>query len=292
MRNIEAEAIQLTALIRASEDWSSEYTKDPATHVKLLRSEARLQVELTKYFRDIAADIVKYIRWQGYLNQLPQTLDEQKLNFNVDVIVQDIPVDKYDGTFIKVVFQEMAILTAVGSQAGENIYRVPLGIQSTDAVIQQLTTEHIANLVGKKVLKDGSIVDNPKATYRISDKTRNDIAQSIKTSLNIGDDIQAATERLQKTVMGLNNNRAKVIAQTESVNAYTQGLLEFADQSQAVGKEWQDAGAVDVCADYAGEGPVPIDYMFGGELDGPAAHPRCKCGLRLIYQAEWDKLHS
>jgi hypothetical protein len=43
----------------------------------------------------------------------------------------------------------------------------------------------------------------------------------------MGDDIQAATERLQKTVMGLNNNRAKIIAQTESVNAYQAGLREF-----------------------------------------------------------------
>jgi hypothetical protein len=292
MRNIEAEAIQLTALVRASEDWSSEYAKDPATHAKLLRSEARLQVELTKYFRDIAADIIKYIRWQGYLNQLPQKLDDQNPNYNVDVIVQDVPMDKYDGTFIKVVFQEMAILTAIGSTAGENIYRVPLGIQSTDAIIQQLTTEHVANLVGKKVLKDGSIVDNPKATYRISDKIRADIAQSIKTSLNVGDDIQAATDRLKDTVMGLDNNRAKIIAQTESVNAYTQGLLEFAVQSNAVGKQWMAAGAVDNCALLAADDPIPIDQEFdydGG--DGPPLHPRCKCALRLIYQQEWDKLN-
>src|SRR5205085_9024637 len=180
--------------------------------------------------------------------------------FNVEVIVQDVPLEDYDGTFIKVVFQDVATLTAIGATAGENIYNVPLGIQSTDAIIQQLTTEHVANLVGKKVLKDGSIVDNPKATYRISDKTRNDIAQSIKTSLNMGDDIQAATERLQKTVMGLNNNRAKVIAQTESVNAYQSGLLEFGVQSGAVGKESQDVGAVDNCRTYAEMGPVPLDY--------------------------------
>ena len=133
-------------------------------------------------------------------------------------------MDKYDGTFIKVVFQEMAILTAIGATAGENIYRVPLGIQSTDAIIQQLTTEHVANLVGKKVLKDGSIVDNPKAMTASATRRATDIAQSIKTSLNMGDDIQAATERLKKTIMGLNNNRAKVIAQTESVNAYQGGL--------------------------------------------------------------------
>lgn len=292
MQDLEREAINLTALIRSSEDWSSEYAKDPKTHAKLLRNEAVLQVELTKYFRDIAANIPQYIHWQGYLNQRRQTLDAQDPNYNVDVIVQDVPVDKYDGTFIKVVFQQVAILTAIGATAGENIYRVPLGIQSTDAIIQQLTTDHVASLVGKKVLKDGSIVDNPKATYRISDKTRKDIAQSIKTSLNMGDDIQTATARLEKAVTGLNNNRAKVIAQTESVNAYQTGLFEFGKQSGAVGKESQDVGAVDNCRTYAELGPVPLDYLYDGIYFKPTYHTKCRCGSRLIYQAEWDRIQS
>src|SRR5947209_1592772 len=292
MEEIEREAVNLTMLIRSSEDWATEYTKDPKTHAKLLRAEATLQVKLVKYFRDIAANIAKYIRWQPYLNQRPQTPNPTNPNFNVEVIVQDVPIAEYDGTFIKVVFQDVATLTGIGATAGENVYRVLLGIQSTDAIIQQLTTEHVANLVGKKVLKDGSIVDNPKATYRISDKTRTDIAQSIKTSLNMGDDIQTATERLQKSVMGLHNNRAKIIAQTESVNAYQSGLFEFGKQSGAVGKESQDVGAVDNCKTYADMGPVPLDYLYDGIYIAPGYHTLCRCGSRLIYQAEWDRLRS
>src|SRR5438270_10168581 len=107
MRDIEAEAIQLTALVRASEDWSSEYTKDPKTHAKLLRVEAALQVNLVKYFRDIAANISKYIRWQPYLNQRPQSPNPTNPNFKVEVIVQDVPIAEYDNTFIKVVFQDV-----------------------------------------------------------------------------------------------------------------------------------------------------------------------------------------
>src|SRR5437588_3589621 len=292
MEEIEREAVNLTMLIRKAEDWSGEYTKDPKTHARLLRIEAVLQVKLVKYFRDIVRNIAQYIRWQPYLNQRPLAPNPTNPNFNVEVIVQDVPLEDYDGQFIKVVFQDVATLTAIGASAGENIYNVPLGIQSTDAIIQQLTTEHVASLVGKKVLKDGSIVDNPKATYRISDKTRNDIAQSIKTSLNMGDDIQAATERLKKTVMGLNNNRAKVIAQTESVNAYQAGLFEFAKQSGAVGKEWQDVGAVDVCSEYAALKAVPLDYLYDGIYLKPTYHIKCRCGQRLVYQAEWDRIQT
>jgi hypothetical protein len=293
MDALDRKAVKLLMLIRSREDWSSEYAKDPKTHAKLLRSEARLQVQLTKYFRDVANDAVKYIHWQPYLNQRSQaqTLDKQPLNYNIEVIVQDVPEDKYDGTFIKIVFEELALMTALGAMAGENIYGIPLGIQSTDAIIQELTTEHVASLVGKKVLKDGSIVDNPKASYRISDKMRKDIAQSIKTSLNLGEDIQAATDRLKKTIS--NPNRAKLIAQTESVNAYQAGLTEFGKQSGAVGKEWQDVGAVDMCRVYAELGPVPFDYDYDGNgLQGPALHPRCRCSRRLIYRTEWDSIQA
>lgn len=288
MDEIEREAVQLSALIRASEDWADEYAKDPKTHAKLLKSEGRLRVLLTKYFREIAAHLPGFIRWQSYLNQRQATVSDQPPNFNVQVIVEDVPYEQYDGTFIKVVFEEVATMTAIGAQAGEAIYRVPLGIQSTDAIIQELTTQHVASLVGKKVLKNGSIVDNPKATYRISDKTRKDIAQSIKTSLNLGEDIQTATERLKKTIS--NPTRAKLIAETESVNAYQAGLEEFAHQSGAVGKEWQDVGAVDACHEYAELGAVPIDYLYGGKIVRPTAHVKCKCSIRYVYPAEWKRL--
>lgn len=291
MHELEAEALKLSILVRNAEDWSGEYAKDPSTHTKLLTAEARTRIDLTHYFRDLATDIVKHIRWQAYLNQRRDTLDDQNPNYNVDVIVQDVPMDQYDGTFIKIVFQQVALLTTLGAMAGEHIYHIPLGIQSTDAIIQELTTEHVARLVGKKILKDGSIVDNPNADYRISTKTRNDIVQSIKTSLNLGEDITAASARLQKTIA--NPMRAKVIAQTESVNSYQQGMRQFGVQSGAVGKEWQDDGAVDVCAEYAALGPVPFDFDYSGSgLWGPTAHVKCRCGTRLIYPTEWERLHS
>lgn len=288
MDQLEAEAIKLTALVRASEDWSTEYAKDPKSHAKLLRTEGQLRVDLTKFFRDMAAQIPRYIRWNVYTSQNKQALADQEPNYNVDVIVQDVPVENYDGTFIKVVFEAVATMTAVGAQAGEVIYGVPLGIQSTDAIIQELTTEHVASLVGKKVLKDGSIVDNPKADYKISNKTRKDIAQSIKTSLNLGETVQDATARLTKTIA--NPARAKIIAQTESVNAYQSGLTEFGKQSGAVGKESQDVGAIDQCRDYSALGPVLFDYLYGDTFMGPTYHVGCRCGRRLIYQAEWDKI--
>lgn len=288
MLHLEAETLKLSVAVRHAEDWSAEYAKDPKTHLMLLKSEARMRIDLTKYFGGIAAQISRYINWIAYRHEVTQKLAVQQPNYQVQVIVQDVPVEQYDGTFIKVSFDDLATMTAVGALAGEDIYDIPLGIQSTDEVIQQLTTEHVAKLVGKKVLPDGSIVDNEnkEGIYKISDKTRNDIAQSIKTSLNLGETVQDATQRLQNTIA--NPTRAKIIAQTESVNAYQGGLMEFGTQSGAVAKQWQDAGAVDVCATNTADGPILINATYSGGVTQPTQHTRCRCGQRLIYQKEWD----
>lgn len=288
MPPLESQALKLSAKVRHSEDWSTEYKKDPKTHAKLIVTESRLRIDLTKFFATMASQIAHSVNWQAYVMQVPRQhlAQDQTPDFNVDVIVQNVPVEQYDGTFIKVVFETLATMTGVGATAGETIYGVPLGIQSTDTIIQQLTTEHVASLVGKKVNPDGSIVDNPNAEYTIDTKTRNDIAQSIKTSLNLGETVQDATDRLTKTIA--NPARAKIIAQTESVNAYQSGLMEFGKQSGAVGKEWQDVGAVDVCATNTADGMIPFDAEFSGGVTQPTQHVNCRCGLRLVYQKEWD----
>lgn len=288
----EAELLKLSVAVRHAEDWSKEYAKDPKTHLQLLKNESQLRIGLTKFFGSMAAEIPQFIDWRAYSVQHPkQMLDSNAPDYNVQVIVQNVPLAKYDGTFIKVVFEPLAAMTGTGATAGETIYGVPLGIQSTDTIIQQLTTEHVASLVGKKVNDDGSIVDNPNAAYTIDTKTRNQIAQSIKTSLNVGDSVQEATDRLKSVIS--NPARAKTIAQTESVNAYQAGLYQFGVQSGAVGKEWQTVGAIDICATYAGLNQVAFDYDYDGNgLMGPTAHTNCRCGLRLIYQAEWNQIQS
>jgi hypothetical protein len=281
MDKLEAEAIRLGALLLSSEGWSDEYIKAPDEHARLLRKESKLHIDLHKFYKRMAANAQQFVNWYNYNYQI-------KADYQVEVIVNDNEINSWNDEFIKVSFQTVGELIAVGAAAGEVIYKIPLGIQSTDAIIQQLTTKEVAALVGKRVLKDGSIIDNPRAEYNVTETVRKDISQSIKNSLALGDDIQTATARLQNVIA--NPVRAERIAATEAVNAYQAGITEFGHQSGAVGKEWLDAGAVDVCAEYAGLGPVPFDYKYGGRLDGPAAHTRCRCGRRLIYAEEWARL--
>lgn len=278
MEAAEKEAIRLTALIRASEDWSREYSKDPKSHAKLIKLEGQWEWALRRFFKGMADNAATLINVYNYTAQV-------NADYNIEVIVNDDAIDEYDGQFIKLSLEVVTELIATGAAAGQTIYGRPLGLSSTNELIQKLGIDKVASLVGKRVQPDGSIVDNPKPEYNVIDTVRNDIAQAIKNSLALGEDVRTATERVARVIN--NRIRAELIARTESVNAYQAGLREFALSAKMVGKEWLASGAVDQCAEYAGYGPVSIDFIYGGDLQAPTAHPHCRCSIRYIDATEW-----
>lgn len=281
MNAVERHYLRTTALVIAAEGWASQYERDPTTHAQLIKTEASWQLALSKMFKGFANNAANFINIGAYYSQV--TAD-----YNIEVILNELAFDEADNTFIKVSLQPVTKLIGTGAAAGQNIYKIPLGLSPASARIQHLGTSQVAGLVGKKVNPDGSIVDNPSAAYNITDTMRNDIVASIKRSLALGENTDMAVERLQE-IIG-DPFRAERIARTESVNAYQSGLSEFADASNAVGKEWQDAGAVDECASNTEAGPIPIDDSFPSGDSEPTAHPGCRCGIRYIYQSEWGDL--
>lgn len=283
----EDEAEKYDRLLIAAEKWSPLYKKNRKTYVKTIAIEARLRRQVRSVFRTASDNLDSYINWNQYEAQRAE-LNASKLeaNVNVEVIVSENLYDDIDAMFFNVTLETVALAVATGAQAGEAIYDIALGIRSTDAIIQSLATDRLAWLVGKRVDKEGNVVDNPKATYRISNKTREDIARNIKTGISLGEDKQAMTKRI-KTVIN-NPRRAEIIAQTETVNAYGSGLIEFAKESGATGKEWETVGAIDICAEYANLGTVKLNYLYGGENTSPAAHTGCRCNLRIVYANEFQ----
>jgi len=276
---VEDEVEKTDRLIIAAEKWSKSYSKDPNSHAQLIKNEARMTRILRKYFRDKAEIIDSFVSWPAYFGQI--TAD-----FDVKAIVSGDFFDGFDSDFIAIAFDTVALSIATGAQAGEAIYKRPLGIRSSDAIIQDLTTERLAFLAGKKIDKDGKIIDNPKAEYKLSDKTRADVAKSIQTSISLGEDKRAAISRL-RTVID-NPARAELIAQTETVNAYGQGMLQFGSESNATGKEWEDVAATDECRDNADQGIIGINDDFISGDAAPAAHSGCRCNLRIVYANEFN----
>lgn len=278
----EIEFESLNNVILAAENWSAQYKKDKDTHAKLIKVDSRLETALLRYFKELSERALTYIHWGIYEIRRAQVAAAGE--FSVDIMLSDDAFAKEDGLFIQAIFDPVAQAIALGAQAGEKIYSVELGLSETHATIQQATKDTVGDLIGKKIDEHGNITDNPKAKYRITTKARDDIRQSLSTSLTLGEDQEAAKKRLMNTIK--NPKRAETIARTEAVNGYQKGLLTMGKGSGAVGKEWQSSNSDDVCGENANQGIIDIKETFASGDLAPAAHPNCRCGLRLVYPEE------
>lgn len=282
---VEAEIERLDNVIRASEDWAKGYHKDPENLARLIRVETALEKALRRFYVELAEKAIYMVDWPKY-GELVRQLQAAD-NFTVDVVVNEI-VDNTDGLLIEILFEPITKATALGAQSGEVLYQLRLGLDTVSDPIQMAAKQQVAELVGKKVTKDGVIINNPKAKYRLSDQLRKEISQSINTSISLSETPEQAVSRLSTTIK--NPKRAQKIAQTETVNAFQNGIHTFGSLSGAAGKEWQSVGAIDICAEFEKQGIVPIlhEYLLpsGRQIKGPTAHPYCRCNLRLVYSEE------
>ena len=276
---IETEVEQLDNAIKASEDWSKQYRKDPESFKKIIKLESRLETILRRYFKQMAERSNTFINWYQYDLKMREVQAAGK--FTIDVLIEDGPLNLEDSIFIQTMFDPIAQAVALGAQTGEKLYSVNVGMSQTSANVQRTAREQIAQLVGKSIDKNGIIIDNPKAEYRISDATRKQISESIRTSLSLGENQQSAVERLSNTIKDA--KRAEMIARTEAVNAYQNGILLTGKESGAVGKEWETLGADDFCGDNQAQGIIGINESFVSGDDSPPAHPNCRCSIILIY---------
>jgi hypothetical protein len=278
---VESEIESLNNVILAAEAWSKQYRKDPETHAKLIKTESRLETTLRRYFKELSDRVPSYINWYMYEHLKSQVAAAAGDDLKIDVFISDDVFGKEDGLFVQTVFDPLSQAIALGAAAGEKVYSQDIGISQTSAVVQRTAQEMTAELVGKKLDASGQMIDNPKAAFRISDKTRADIRQSIATSLSLGEDQKSATERLQASIK--NPKRAGTIARTEAVNGYQKGLLSMGQESGAVGKEWQSTNNDDICGTNAAAGVIKLDRNFPSGHSAPAAHPNCRCSIRLVY---------
>lgn len=279
---------RLNAVVLAAEGWAPAHEKAPKSHAAMIKQAAVLQRKVLEYLRDLAKEAPSYVDWYAYaravIEQKQAMHGLQGANvqaYDVNVIVNKDAVSQSDQQFIKIVFDTVATIQSLGADSMEEEFGAPIGLSPTSTIIQELTTKQLANLVGMRVQKDGTIVPNPNPAYQITDTTRNKIAQSIKNSIQLGKNQQEAAKALQDVIA--DPARADLIAYTETVRGYAEGRAEYARQSNASGKYWSDRSAIDICADNAGEGIIPIDEDFlSGDPNEPA-HPRCQCLVVYVY---------
>lgn len=285
MDSISALFLQNQTLILAAEDWAKQYRTDKESFAKLVAAEAQLNLNVVGYLKGLARRAPDYVDWPAYTQKLAE-LQAASDPFNVDVMVAEIP-DNENGLIMQVVFDPIAVAVESGLTAAEAAYGITLPGDTISTFIDLKTKETVALLVGKSVDKFGNIVPAKNPKYEISEVTRKKIMDSVRISLGIGEDRDAATKRLQETIK--DPKRAERIAATEAVNGYQGGQLAYAIETGAKEKEWQALpGACRLCTMNANEGPIPIQAKFATGHLRPSCHPWDRCGIRYVYQEEID----
>jgi len=268
IKALEDQIARLGSVVAAAENWAPQYAKDPNGHAKIIKLEGSIEYHMRNYLRALANErVMHYVDWSRYNGQVVRAYD-------VNVTILDDQIGQEDGFLLTALHDPLLTGMAIGAQAGEIIYGTPLGITATDTALMEAARNYSAKLV-----------------TQITETTRDKIKQSISTSLQLNEDQSTAVARLQQVIR--DPKRAGTIARTEAVNSYTQGLLNFGTQSNAVAKEWQALDAVDDCADLDGQTIAIDDTFANGGDDGPPLHPNCRCGLRLIYSNEnWSDANA
>lgn len=126
----------------------------------------------------------------------------------------------------------------------------------------------------------------------ISETTRDDIRELVAESLEGEYDVADLASQIAD-LLG-NDARAELIARTESMTAANEGQRQLWHQAQDSGllgknaqREWiigDDDKLCPICLDMEGE-TVGLDDDFnvdGEDIDGPPAHPNCRCTVALV----------
>lgn len=129
-----------------------------------------------------------------------------------------------------------------------------------------------AALVGKGKNKDLSITESTRRMLRAT------IAKAVEQEKSAEELALLITQNF-----AFSPARAKRIAETELVTAYSFGNLEgWRDSGEVTGKQWLTApNCCDHCGDVGGE-IVDLDEEFSNGMQGPAAHPNCRCDLAPV----------
>jgi SPP1 gp7 family putative phage head morphogenesis protein len=237
------------------EGWAPAYRKYRDLFNKLTRAEARASREIAKLFKEFSREAASFVNWN-----------------KVKTAAEDLVVEKENLIWIRFSHGLLAIFVTnmgqaleAGGQYTERELRVDVGWSEKGHPAINWLRKYGAELVSK-----------------VNDTTRKNIRSAIRISIDLGETREQVEERVRKIIN--NPVRAEMIAQTETVKAYTQGRLEVARglgfETEKVWEAIMDNRTSQTCINLNGK-VLPLDEAFPGGYDGPPAHPRCRSSLHI-----------
>ena len=198
---------------------------------------------------------------------------------------------------------DLSALVAVASDVGDDLASLSadtattalamVGVTERSDLVDQVNVravafakERAAELVGKRWMPDGSLIDNPNAKWAITDSTRDMLRTIISDGLEENIGTPAIAEAIQDGTV-FSKARAKLVAHTEVANANEQSKLigwrVAGENGVVVKKAWLTAtDPCDVCIDNEAAGFIDLDDDFPSGDDAAPAHPRCLIGESLV----------
>jgi hypothetical protein len=153
---------------------------------------------------------------------------------------------------------------------------------------QEIAHQRAAELVGKRVLPDGAIIDDPSAEWAITETTREALHELASKAIDEG----WTSTQLQHEIIhdqAFSPARALTIARTETAYARAHGEHQAAKGVGMRFKSWiMSTEACDLCLENAGQGRIGIDEDFSSGDDAPPGHPNCRCSAGYFETQDGD----
>ena len=254
-------------------------------HTKLAQAvearQGKVSARLLAVLREWARSIAKKVSRR--LGKAEKTIEEQ-----VQEVLDSIDLDAFGQDVVDEISDELLAMYERAANAG----LTQVKLEPTDEIVRHLdeqareyVAERGAELVGKKVLEDGSVIDNPDAKWSIADTTRDDLRAVLTDGVEQG----WSAERLADVIESsgaFGEARADMIARTELAYAHVAGnVAGWRESGEVTGKrsllgDLHDI--VDECDDNADAGVIDFDDEFPSGDDFPPYHPNCVCDVEPI----------
>lgn len=164
-------------------------------------------------------------------------------------------------------------------------------LKDVDVVNNSITQSNLyakrrsAELIGKRIKKDGSIIDNPNSNFCINDTTRDNIEDLINKAINDGWSNQQLRDELMSNY-NFSKERAMMIARTETNMADNNITLKTFESAGIKKKKWLTANDDRVeqhCIENESQGAIDIQASFKNGGVAPPAHPNCRCTILAVF---------
>lgn len=263
------EAYIADTIRRGAEDYAPLYRKFPKIFKQLVKSEIFTDKQMRKYFRELADRAIAQLDWFNYEKRAATPGAEYKADI-LDYLVKAFWENE---TLVLKVYLTGALMDAIEAGGLYTIEDLKIDVPWSR------NEPPVIDFMNKYTLQ---------LSKGLTKHTQDRIYSALKESISNGENRDGAVKRITQVIK--DPKRATVIAQTESVRAFTSGRMRVGKEVGANRKKWRTAGATDYCLNFQDEGVVPWDHIYltprGAKVVQAPAHPNCRCGMQIFMPDE------